>query len=250
MSGESVIVNRPKLNVILIALFLSIDLCGQDVSKLLIFESIDDHQQTLERYARTFKVTDSLSAFKEVLHVISNMQRDGYLTASLDSIKNIDESYGAHIFVGKRYKWGQLKMSGVPADWRKSAFNRKWNQSINGSDYSRPFAKLLEHANNNGYPFARVQLDSLLVVENSVFGTLQFKPGPLIRFDTLDINGTESRKKYLSSYLKIHPGSLYNERKANKIPEYFENLPITTYSGRFNYFFIMKMRDLGLKLNE
>lgn len=250
IDAESTIVSRLKFNVILTALFLSIDLFGQGGSNFLTFQSIDKRQQILDRYAESIQVVDSLFSFKEILSVVSNLQKDGYLTASLDTLMIMDQSFKALIFVGKEYEWGDLKMVGVPVGWKIAIANKKRKSAIDGEDYSKSFSRLINQANNNGFPFASTQLDSLLIVDNRVSGTLLFDSGPRIRIDTLDINGASIRKKYISSYLKIPEGSYYNERRIEQIPDYLEKSPYYSLKSPIEVLFHNTDARIGLEVER
>lgn len=225
-------------------------LFGQNGIALLTFKSNDNKQQILDNYASQMGFTDSLTAIKEIFLIKNALQEDGYLTASLDSVSVEQKTFVAHMFVGRRYKWGKLEVSGIPADWRKSSIGKKVNQPINGEDYSESFSKLIGQANDNGFPFATAELDSLKVIDQSIHGLLRLETGPLIRFDTLDINGSPSRKKYLSTYLRTPFGSLYSERKVNQIPDYFENLPYYDLISPVQLLFHNDEARLGLEVER
>ncbi len=244
------LVNRSGLNVLFIILLCSAKLSGQDSLKYLLFKSHDDRQPILDRYAGQLQVPDSITAIKEILLTKSTLQEEGYLTASVDSISQTPKSIVAHLFVGNRYKWGRVRVSGIPPTWRKQATWKNRNQPIDGQYYRGSFSKLLKQANNNGFPFASTELDSLEIIDQRIHGSLSFESGPLIKFDTIDVNGNQARKKYLTDYLRTAVGSPYSERKVQQIPEYFENLPYYNLNGPVQLLFHNDEARIGIEVER
>ena len=194
-------------------------------------KSTDGNQSVLDRFAKDFEATDSVIMISRLRETVTALHNAGYLTASLDSISSEDNKFEALIYVGPQFNWGEINLIGIPDDWKKPGIGKYADQRINAAQYGDTFSKLTTQASNSGYPFAKAHLDSITILDNSIFGDLIFEPGPLIQFDTVEINGTLRANKYISSYLRIRQGQPYNERKVNQIPEYFENMSYYNLDG-------------------
>ncbi len=102
---------------------------------------------------------------------------------------------------------------------------------------------LLEQAENNGYPFATVWLDSVEIREDgSVFAILQIDKKRLFVFKTLKINGDlKLPKAFLPNYLGLKPGTPYSRTRVLRLREQLRSLvfleqtlnPSVTFSGNF-----------------
>src|SRR5690606_14208762 len=66
-------------------------------------------------------------------------------------------------------------------------------------------------------PFASVKLDSILMDGPLIEASLNYDSGPLITFDTLELSeGTKTKPMFLASYLRLKPGSPYDEKKVEQ----------------------------------
>jgi len=77
---------------------------------------------------------------------------------------------------------------------------------------------ILDYAENHGYPFASVRLDSIEVTNNEINTLLNYQSGPMIVFDSLLLNGYDLVKsKYLMTHLGIYQGKPYEENLIKEI---------------------------------
>jgi len=85
---------------------------------------------------------------------------------------------------------------------------------------------VLDYAENHGYPFASIRLDSIKFSKNSISAQLNYQSGPLIVFDSLLIDGYNKVKpKYLMTHLGIYPGEPYEEKLIREISNKMKLLP-------------------------
>jgi outer membrane protein assembly factor BamA len=77
---------------------------------------------------------------------------------------------------------------------------------------------ILKQAENNGYPFAAVGLDSFIAINGTLSAALKLAPNQLYTIDSLALKG-KSRVKlgYLKNYLGIKPGDIYDESRISRI---------------------------------
>jgi outer membrane protein assembly factor BamA len=77
---------------------------------------------------------------------------------------------------------------------------------------------LLNHLENNGYPFAKIYLDSLGLEAEKVSAKLMVNKGPLYKIDSIRIYGNgKISNSYLQRYLSLPNGSIYSKEKLFRI---------------------------------
>ena len=85
---------------------------------------------------------------------------------------------------------------------------------------------IISYAENNGYPFASLKLDSLRIENNQIGASLNFDLGPFIKFDSLDIESDFALKpRFLGNYLGIVQGKAYDQRNVDFLGRKLQNLP-------------------------
>ena len=74
------------------------------------------------------------------------------------------------------------------------------------------------YAENHGYPFASIKLDSISITESEIGAWINYRSGPMIVFDSLVIYGYDKVKtKYLMTHLGIYKGKPYEEKLISEI---------------------------------
>ena len=93
--------------------------------------------------------------------------------------------------------------------------------------------ELLSSAENSGFPFARVWLDSFLVnASGEASGVLRADLNKLIRFGPIQLIGeVQIPPSYLPAYLGIRPGMPYNASRVQRIRERLRELPFLETSS-------------------
>ena len=152
----------------------------------------------------------------------SFLQSRGYATASIDSL--VYDSASAHIvlFLGDPYHWAELNTQYLTPSllsavgWKKKDFDGRPIDFRNVSEWQE---KILNYLENNGYPFAKIYLDSLQVMQDDkVSAQLRVEEGPLYRIDSLRVYGNARiSDNFLRRYLDIPNGSLYSRQRLQRI---------------------------------
>ena len=157
------------------------------------------------------------------------LQAKGYVTASIDSLQYDSLAARMVLFVGNRYLWAQLDTKNIePAlldaiGWRKTLFLDKPMDFVQVQQWQE---RILDYLENNGHPFAKVQLDSLQINNEKVFATLIVKNGPLYKIDSIRIFGNAKiTNSFLQRYLDISNGSIYSKEKLLRINKKIKELP-------------------------
>ncbi len=174
-------------------------------------------------------ISDSLSVKNELSNILLQLHAEAYLEASVDSIYQFENTFYAMIHVGKRYEWASLENGNVePAFLEQVGFRERLYR---GKDfYYQEVLKLqeslLKYAENNGYPFAEVNLENINVRDGKIAAQLFMKKNKLITIDEIEIKGdAKISSRYLENYLGFKKGSLYNQEKIKKIRQRIRELP-------------------------
>jgi len=199
-------------------------------SFLLKIESPDTESSVLTKKIK-FQEThpDSLSVIKELQKVLRQFQDNAYLEASADQLEKKDSIYTAQLRVGKLYEWARLKNGNVDdAFLSKVGFRQRVyeDKPFYYKDLVKLQESLLEYAENNGYPFASVWLDSLLIDDGKITATLMMDKNQLTFFEEINIIGNAKiSQTYLQNYMGIRKGEPYSKAQVLKIRNRIKELP-------------------------
>ncbi|MGC4035730.1 MAG: BamA/TamA family outer membrane protein [Chitinophagaceae bacterium] len=217
------------------------------ISVLLLVLLTANHASSQHTYGLKMRAADRDSAFlTEVLGVpteFSNryncsdyinklpidLRAKGYVNASLDSVR-YDSTYAtAVIYVGDVYKWAQIRTKGTDPEllnsigWREDAFV---NKTMDFEQLKNWQEKMLVYLENNGYPFAKVYLDSVQIEDEKISALLKVEKGHQYHIDSIRVHGeVKISNIFLQKYLDMPDGSVYDREKLKKISKKLLDLP-------------------------
>jgi outer membrane protein assembly factor BamA len=173
---------------------------------------------------------ESKQAIEEDLNnIISSFRSEGYLLADVDSIIYDSLFCSASLHSGAKYKWAHLSKGNLDADLLASTgFHERMYANIvfTPKEVSSLMEKVLTYCDNNGYPFARVKLDSVVIQDNAISAQLKVTKHRLIKIDSFLIIGNANiKKRFLYRYLHIKEADLYDEHQIRQIEQRIRQLP-------------------------
>lgn len=172
---------------------------------------------------------DSLSVFSEIRGIVSRLRAEAFLEASADSIAFRDSLVYAFLHVGPPYEWARLSDGNVGPLWLgQVGFREKnfRNKRFSIREVTRLMDDLLTFAENNGYPFAKVWLDSISAENGVVNAQLFLDQKSYIRLSPLQVSGeADIAVQYLSFYLGLKDGTPYNREKILQAKNRLQELP-------------------------
>jgi outer membrane protein assembly factor BamA len=125
-------------------------------------------------------------------------------------------------------------------------YNRKF---VKSDKLKKLFNAIIEYSENHGHPFASIRLDSIKLRGESLSGSIHYEAGPLIRFESLNITGTNSVKKsFLEKYLGVQPGFIYEEKKLKSIPGKLNSLIFITLKNQVHQTFQNDQSSIYLEI--
>ena len=152
-----------------------------------------------------------------VTRLTTELYNRGFVSASVDSASFDTASANIVVFFGRQYKWSHLDVAGIDENILRQA---GWNENMfegKAMDFQRMVAlqnNMLNYLENNGYPFAKSSLDSILFRDDSIIAKLNLDPGPLYHIDSIRIYGeVKVSNLFLQRFLDIPNGSIYNKKK-------------------------------------
>lgn len=155
--------------------------------------------------------------------------REGYLEASVDSVKWMPAAADALLYLGPRYRWERLRWT---TDLKDSLLSEGWSwfpsegTLVDLTRFDQAAAEWVTAMGTRGFPFASIRLDSLQAERGGISARVLVDRGPLYRIDSISIDGgLRLRRSYLHRYLDIPPGSLYRTDQLENISERLSVLP-------------------------
>ena len=194
----------------------------------LVIEPVDKSSAFIESLGirKTFINRDECSNY--IPQIVPMLQAKGFVTASIDSVRLDSASAHIQLFTGQLYKWSSITASEEAAKWlRQVGWNESMftNQLLNYERVSTLQQRMLNYFENNGYPFARIYLDSLQLNGDNVTGRMNVYTGPLYRVDSIRVTGNAKiSSDYLQNFLDIKNGSPYNKEKMQEISTLLKQL--------------------------
>ncbi len=247
---------KKRLAVGLVCLFLPVFLTAQSLhlaispaDRLAFTAAIHDFRfKTIDNQSDTlvFRWPDTTAYPVVCTALLRHLYAKAYLTASLDSLQASGKDVQARLYLGPAMYWVQLRtQTSDHNDWLESAGFRSKNFSEKPLRYDALLALergILEQAENHGYPFASVGLDSIVVTDSGqVSAKLQVQPGLLFTFKGIKIVGdVQLPGAFLPNYLGLRPGSVYSRARVLRLRDQLRTLlfvdmtsnPSVTFSGQ------------------
>jgi len=178
--------------------------------------------------SETLKI-DSLQIGNAVNQRLYSLYELGYLAAENKIIYKPENKVEVQFFANQIFVLADLSGGNVSEEilnkigYDSRIFN---NKAFSYHRLVKVLNSILDYAENHGYPFASVKLDSIEIEDNKLKTWLNYNSGPIIVFDSLVIDGYDKVKtKYLMTHLGIYQGDPYEEKLIKEISNKLKLLP-------------------------
>ena len=235
-----------------ILILLAVGVFSQNNYSLIIISSHNDPVLKKINYKKNFAGKSERD--KELQKILFYLYDRSYLTAFYDSIATDSLSSRAYINIGQPYKWARLKKGNVDEGilseirFREEVYS---NKLIHYKDVAKLQERLLSYAEDNGYPFASIKLDSVKISGNSISAILNLRKDKEVKLDSVLIKGSARVSPvYMYNYLSIKPGDLYNESVIRRIDARLKELPFIKMNAPSDLRFTEKATKLILHLDK
>ncbi len=200
------------------------------------------------------KVTkNELNSFLSQL--IVKLQKHGFLEASIDSVFLDENDWQIFLFAGNVFQWAQLSFASMPKDiLLQSGIIPKLyiSKKIESADVVFISEKILNAAENSGYPFAQVhfKVDSI-INEQTIKGRFDLTLGSLSKIDTVIVHGCVNvSKNYLLPFLSLKQQSIYDQQIFSRISAKIRSNSFLKEKKPWNVEFAKEQTSLHLYLEE
>jgi translocation and assembly module TamA len=197
--------------------------------RLLVLDAEAADRAVLRRYRYKTVLADSLAVLREVRALVLALQGNSYLTASADGIRWRRDTVRVQLYVGERFRWARLRNGNLGdgllthAGYREKLYRE---QPFQPQDWSRLQQRILTEAENQGFPFATVRLDSVQLRGADIEGRIVLERGPAIVFDSLQIVGSKKvRQRFLTKYLQLFPNQPFSQQRVQEAARRLRQLP-------------------------
>ncbi|RAK62649.1 hypothetical protein DLM85_22540 [Hymenobacter edaphi] len=186
-------------------------------------------QPLVNRYRPRLMAADTLAALEQVRELVLALQTDAYLTASADELHWRHDTLAVRLYVGEKFRWARLQRGNVSEDvLSRSGFRERLyaGQPLQPAELARLQQRVLDGAENEGYPFAQVRLDSVQLHGADISARLLLDRGPVVVFDSVRVLGkTKTKARFLMKYLQIVPGQPYSQQRIDDAARLLRLLP-------------------------
>ncbi len=184
---------------------------------------------------------DSATTLRLWRQIIIKVHQKGYLTASIDSVEWTKDTVHVRLHLGRLFRWTALRRGNASDDLlRETGFRERLYRSrpLRHAELVRLEEAMLRHADEHGYPFATVRLDSLEMQKNGVSAALDFQKGVKIVFDTVRIEGTARlRRRFVENWLRLYPGQPYSQSRLDQADALLRQQPFLVMSQPYKVVF-------------
>lgn len=225
---------------------------NQQNFSLLIYSLKDEPLLRKIEYKKSFRLKTERD--KELQNVLFTCYDNAYLLASYDSLINDTSLLKAYLNFGTQYKWAKLSNGNVDEGILSTiGFREKLysNKPLYYKNVKKAEEKLIQYFENNGYPFASVKLDSIVISEGSISAQLHLEKNTKTKIDSVVIKGNAKISPvFIHNYLGVKPGSLYNESQLKKVNTRLAELPFVRSTKPATVTFTDKFTKLILNLEK
>lgn len=166
------------------------------------------------------------------------LKTKGYPNASIDSLVHDSINAAIQLYIGEAFKGGWIRTDSVDG---KILSAIGWKQQKSGAgamsfkEFESVKEKILQYLENNGYPFARVTLDSVQLTNENFSGILKVEEGPLYKIDSIrNLGAARISSTFLQHHLNILNGSIYRKEKLQLVSKKINDLTFLSEQQPWN----------------
>ena len=200
------------------------------------FVSGSDQASLPKKWRGVSKVKGPLGPEQWAAAVRADLIAQGWLEASCDSTRLSGDSAWCDLHLGPRYRWVRLGAGDLPMEIASAAHFRErlyTNRPITPRQMAQLYERILDHCEENGYPFAMVRLDSLERHPEGLTAALHLDRGKLTHVDSIIVKGdARIGQRYLYSHIGIRPGDPYREPLIAALEKRLRELPFVLVKQR------------------
>ena len=183
---------------------------------LKLVVNCNDKPQAIAKLNYKKQPGDATACKKEVDKIIGSLRTESYLLAQCDSVYSDSLNYVAYLSAGEAYKTAKIARGNLDLSlaskigYREKQLN---NQAFKYKEIEVLCEKIIRYYEDNGYPFASVKFDSVLIHDNTISAVLNVQKNKLYKIDSIIVKGSARiNAAYLQRYLNVKQGMPNNEQ--------------------------------------
>jgi outer membrane protein assembly factor BamA len=170
------------------------------------------------------------AACTEYVYRLTDMLRNkGFTSASIDSVRFDSAAAFLQLYIGERFTWSVIRIRQSDAALLNAAgwsSKKLLGKPATSEHFEAEELQVLDYLENNGYPFAKISLDSVLISQGAISAVLDVEKGPLYKIDSIRIIGqAKISVDFMERYLGIPEGSIYRKDRLLMISRRILELP-------------------------
>jgi outer membrane protein insertion porin family len=199
-----------------------------------------------------------------IQQLLRHYRVEGFYSAAVDSVKTFMSNDSSsvdlllYIHEGRRTELGELNITGTEQISKEeilSMFESKPGSPLQQSRLELDIEALLAKYDENGFPFAKVGVDSISGYEedgeSKLRVTLHVDEGPRTTIDEVKIEGNKSTKDYvILREMRLNPGEMYSRQKIGAIRQRLERLNLFSSVSEPELYFGAKGTGLLVRVQE
>ena len=148
---------------------------------------------------------------------------EGYISTYYDFIFKTDSLHEIQFVIGKKYEWNLvLEDEKVQQMLGKKTLPK----TITGKIIQEKALQILKYCENNGYPFATVNLSEVRIKKNKVNAKLNVQFNDYYTIDSIEIKGdAKTSRNFILKTIEINKGNGYKEYLIQKISSKINSVP-------------------------
>lgn len=169
------------------------------------------------RYANWIEFTSKAEGAKFVDSIQNSFQHEGYLGVFSHEEEIAKDSLKVNFLLGDKFFWKSISQGNVPCELSRDIepVTQEYSSAL------RWMSNVIAEAENNGFPFAQIHLDSIQRNSNELNAVFSYDSGPLILWDSVKVTGdTKTQERYVQHITGIRPGMPFSQKQldeANKV---------------------------------
>lgn len=176
--------------------------------------------------------SDTILRRQHVSRQIQAYQSQGYIFAKTILLKDSADKLFVDIQIGQQFRWGVLKFSAktlqVLESFESNVLQLK-GQLVDPGQLQNLMTGILNYTENNGYPLASLNFDSIEINNKSVNANINLTLGELVVIDSVTATNANIIKPiYLASYIGLKNGTVYRQNKIDQIYDRVNQLDFLT----------------------
>lgn len=176
----------------------------------------EEHQFLLPSLGLETTFASNNKAVEYIKKIPSQLQIKGYAAVSLDTFVVMQDEISVQLFLGAQYHVATLRVTAPDSLLISSLppFKKNHSDLRTIASVQNLQQQILNYLENNGYPFARVNLDSIEFHDDEVTAQLKIDKGIFYKIDSIRIFGNNViDNKVLQHYVNIKNGTPYSKEK-------------------------------------